>query len=216
MGRRLAMGLGLLAAASGWAAPGFRYAEVMPGYLTPGRADQAEDGTSQRARLAVTGTVADFEAFMADPDHPMRLDGELRIQDASGGWQRFPVAGGRLRFLAPGEGAATRYTTYDFELPGTPGGRLYFHGWKRIHDDPGMDMSRDLLDLNATVRRGGPEGPVVASGVLRVEAEKPWVLARFVGSFRVPGATGMRQRISVLRRYLKLYLGALREVYFGD
>lgn len=207
--------LWVLLGSAALAGPGFRYAETMPGYLTPGRDDHRRSASSVPAVLRVEGLVDDFEAFMADPDHPMRLVGTLGIRGADGVEREYPVEDGRLRFLAPGEGERTRYTRYDFAIRKASGAPVHVHGFKRIHDDPGFDMSRDLLDLNVSLHRGGPGGPVEASGVLRVEAEKPWVLARFVGSFRVPGARSWRERLAVLHRYGKLYFGALWRVYRG-
>ena len=38
-------------------------------------------------------------------------------------------------------------------------------------------------------------------------------MAKFISSFRVPGTRSIFKRIRVIRRFLKLYLGTLRDTY---
>ncbi len=203
----------LLVAPSLPAAPGLSFLETMPGWLTPGTDRTSRGPGAQKAALKLKIQTEDADAFFADPSHPMRLQGELEIRSPDGERLSYPIEEGRFLFLAPGTSPDARIMEYRFAFHDAAGRRFGFVGRKFLRDESGFDAVKDTTTLFCTLHRGGPDGPAVGAGRLRFEVEKPWVMAKFVTSFRVPGATSLRERISVFRRFLRLYLGTLAELY---
>jgi cholesterol oxidase len=204
--------LGASTAALAMAAPGLRFSERMPGYMTPGREDFRRTPDSLRAALDARISTEDAEAFFRDPDHAMRLEGRFELEGEDGSRRSYQVEEGRFQLLSPGPGPRSYFLVYRFAFGSASGRRFTFDGRKTVRDDPGFDVAHDTTTLYGTIRRGGPDGPPVASGVLRFRLEDPVQTARFVASFRVPRG-GILTKIRVMRRFLKLFLGSLRDAY---
>lgn len=210
--RLLPLALGTALAGAAAAAPGLRFSERMPGYMTPGRGDFARSPESRPAALRARISTEDADAFFRDPDHAMRLEGEFSIEWEDGTRERFQVEDGRFQLLSPGVTPRTYHLVYRFRFGRASGRSFYFDGQKTVRDDPGFDVAHDTTTLYASIRRGGPEGPAIASGKLRFRLEDPVQTARFLASFRVPRA-GLWTKLKVMRRFLKLFLGRLRDAY---
>lgn len=218
----LASTFALLVAPALRAAPGLAFRETMRGRMTWGALDPtsgAEDPAAQPVALKARISTPDADAFFADPTHPLGIEGRFEVRvPGERKARRFEVEDGVLNLLEPGEGLASadadaRRMVYTFRLRDASGRRFHFRGAKTLRDDQGADMIRDTTTLYSVLRRGGPSGPPVAQGILRFQVERPWVVMKFLASFRVPGASGWRQRARVIRRFLKLYLGSLAELY---
>lgn len=186
---------------SGAVAAGLEYREAMPGRFT-----RASDGHEVEARLSCVGRVADLDAFHQDPRHPMQMSATLEVEGQTRQLE------GTLWFL---EAVGHRHRRTSYRLTSVDGGApLFLEGVKEIRDEAGADMARDLLDLPFGLW-AGEGGVALGEGVVRVEAEKPWVAWRFMRDIRILDAAGWVERLREKRRYASLYLRAVREVYSG-
>ena len=172
----------------------------------------APRAAAARVTLRLRLSTADTDAFFADPQHPMVITGWLDVVPTEGAPTSYPVDEGAFYFLAPGSDEDERVMIYRLQVATPQGRSFWFEGVKTLRDEDGGDAIGDTTRLASTLRRGGAEGPVVASGELRFRWEEPATMARFLASFRVRD-TGIWGRVVVLKRFLRLYLGTLARLY---
>ncbi|MGH2689499.1 MAG: hypothetical protein ACRDKW_11910, partial [Actinomycetota bacterium] len=150
-------------------------------------------------------------------DHEGRMAGVVLAPALSP--EPLTVTQGRFNlFLEDPSDAATRRMRYRMPMTGTDGRSWYFAGTKEIRDDPGADLWADTTTLRITIREGGPPespgggGPVVGSGILRIEAED---FVRQLATMRAVGTRSLLEGIGALERFGRAFAGALLETYGG-
>jgi len=173
------------------------FTEQMKGWVTLGEADPMEGWRSARAlghhlMFELTITAPDIDEFLSDGDHEGTAEGFVR-SDLLGG--ELPVERGWFNlFVAPRAGGARqREMRYRLWIRDAGGAPLTLNGFKRVRNDPGLDVWTDTSTLHVTLLRGhvppGGTAPVVGAGVLRI---KPLDFAKQLTTFRARGEDPVR------------------------
>jgi cholesterol oxidase len=184
-----------------------RFTEALSGYMTA--ADNHEAGycagraAGGRVRYRATAYIDDLDAFLRDPQHGAAMTG---VVDVAGLGQGMPIDEGRIEMFCRRE--SRKVIAYD--LPFRQGERRYLlRGVKRIHDDPGFDVWKDMTTLYAELLdlSSAPDGPPLAVGILRIG---PLAALRMGFTFR--GAGLLATAVASLR-FLLFASRELRETY---
>lgn len=203
------------------------FTEQMHGWFSPGLSDP-EKGRSlgrdrgRRIMFELTITAKDIDAFVADPAHPATAEGYV-LADQFGG--RLPVEKGWFNLFVDDEspdGKPSRRMLYRLWLRDPGGTPLTFTGFKRIHNEAGIDVWLDTTILYATILRGhvpppepaaaatksddGDDPGVVGAGILHI---RPLDFARQLTTFRAVGPAPL----AGLTAFGTLFLGELWQVY---
>lgn len=197
---------------------GVEFTETMRGWFSPDPEldfEQAADrGRAEESRMEFTVTVRsdDLYDMLNRDDHSAHLHGTVSIPALSP--EPLSTANGTFRLLTvdPDE-VRTRRMEYLMPMR-TPDGRsLFFHGFKRIHDDAGFDVWADTTTLFVTIHEGeDEEGPVVGRGILRIELRD---FSRQMRTFRVTNAGSVRRRLKAMADFGRFFAGALFDTYGG-
>jgi cholesterol oxidase len=200
--------------AQGSMAPGLRFTEALSGYMaaaedhdTGYRAGRAADS---RVRYRATARIDDLESFLRDPQHGAAMTG---VVDVSGLGQGMPIEEGRIELFCrrgdlPAGQAGQKVIAYS--LPFRQGERRYLlRGVKRIEDNPGFDVWKDMTTLYAELLdlSSAPDGPPMAVGILRIG---PLAALRMLFTFR--GASLRATAVATLR-FLLFASRELRDTY---
>ena len=199
------------------------FTERMSGYIS---LEETEDFdlAHSRGRLkqtafdfTVTVETPDLDALLDEPGHRARLYGSARAPAL--GSPSYMIHGGTFELLSEDpDRVGTRRMVYRLPLQsenGTsePDRRLFVTGFKRIHDDAGLDLWTDTTTLYVTIHAGDDEqAPILARGRLHIE---PSDFARQLTTIRVEGGEGAASRLSGVARFGKFFAGSLFEVYGG-
>jgi cholesterol oxidase len=100
---------------------------------------------------------------------------------------------------------------YRMKLASSEGGTYFFDGFKRIHDDPGLDMWADTTTLFITVYEGDDDkGGVAGKGILHI---RPQDFMKQMTTMRVRNAVSARQQLALSGRFGAYFTGSLHDVY---
>ena len=183
------------------------FTEALSGYMAA--AEDHEAGyragraAGARVRYRATARIDDLESFLRDPRHGAGMTG---VVDVAGLGQGMPIDEGRIEMFCRRE--SRKVIAYD--LPFRQGERRYLlRGVKRIHDDPGFDVWKDMTTLYAELLdlSSAPDGPPLAVGILRIG---PLAALRMALTFR--GAGLLATAVASLR-FLLFASRELRETY---
>ncbi len=168
-------------------APGVSFTETMDGYVgthivisdapdwerISNRFDiAAADGKALGRTMGflLTISVDDSNAFAEDPAHAATVEGTVHCPDLSP--QDLTVKDGTFQlFPADADAVDTWLMVYDLPLVDTAGKRFHFRGTKYLRRLPGSSPWTDLTKLFVDVTADGPDGEVVASGVLTLDVQ---------------------------------------------
>jgi len=146
----------------------------------------------QSHEAAIVGTV----------NAPALSDNPLTVRDG-----RFNL------FVRDPESVDTYRMEYRMNLKSVEGDEYHFHGFKRIHDDPGFDMWEDTTTLYVTLYEGdSDDGNTLGRGILKIQ---PRDFARQMQTIRIPNARGMREQLQYTSRFGAFFGQTLFSVY-GD
>jgi cholesterol oxidase len=196
--------------------PGIQFTETMKGFVSRTPADDYEAGARQGQEegssfsFTVTIVSDDVDAMLKGSDHEARIIGSVQAPALSE--HPLVVTDGVFNlFVAEATAPGDRRMRYRMRLSSEEGNRYFFEGFKRIHDDPGIDMWADTTTLYVTVHAGEDEtGAVVGKGLLRI---KPADFMRQMTTMRVTNAVDARQRVAALGRFSAFFTGSLHDVY---
>jgi hypothetical protein len=184
-----------------------RFTEALSGYMAAGesyeagyRAGRAAGG---RVRYRATCRIDDLTAFLRDSQHGAAMTG---VVDVAGLGRGMPIEEGRIELFCRRE--SRKVIAYN--LPFRQGEQRYLlRGVKRIEDDPGFDVWKDMTTLYAELLdlSSAPEGPPVAAGILRIGP-----LAALWMGFTFRGAGLLATAVATLR-FLLFASRELRETY---
>ncbi|GAW16944.1 hypothetical protein ANO14919_063910 [Xylariales sp. No.14919] len=177
---------------------GFGFTEVMSGYIhrlhNNHLGDNIDDyelaartakSLCETARFFLSVQAFNTRSVVNDPKHSANLTGTFSCPTLEG--SPFMVRRGNFNlFLVDTKAPGTRNLTYDFDMYGTNGRRLHFHGYKVVDSSVALSpaqfwRSTSTLYVTITERpeKGTREeheedfcrrkGPVVAQGVMRIE-----------------------------------------------
>ncbi|HSR99346.1 MAG TPA: GMC family oxidoreductase N-terminal domain-containing protein [Kofleriaceae bacterium] len=189
-----------------------QFCERMLGYLTPSTDDFAAAADAARGlghtATAVYGIMSpDLDAMIADPERTAKLTGTVQIPALSP--DPMTIFDGTFNLFVNVNGKMHKQMRYRMKLSASDGAQYYFDGKKEVHDDRGIDVHSDTTQLFSTVHAGGPDGPIVAKGVLKIDAED---VLRLVRTMSARDRNGKSSLIDCVR-FGKLFVGDLWDVY---
>jgi cholesterol oxidase len=210
--------------------PGVRFTERMAGWVGAasegGRGDTAPAGAEDASRagaergradgtlceFVLTIEIDDLPALLADPSTPGRLSGTVIAPVLSP--HRLRVADGSFRLVQEDPTHVDTWNMrYLLDLVAEDGRRFAFEGHKVLNDRSfALDAWNDTTTLYVTVREGGPEGGVVAAGVLRIA---PGDFARQLTTMRITGVERALDQARWLARFGRTFARSLLKVYGG-
>jgi cholesterol oxidase len=184
-----------------------RFTEALSGYMAAAESHEAgyRAGRAAGARVQYRATahIADLDSFLGDHRHGAGMSG---VVDVVGLGEGMPIDEGRIElFCRRGERKVIAY-----DLPFRQGERRYLlRGEKRIADDPGFDVWKDMTTLYAELLdlSSAPDGPPVAVGILRIG---PLAALRMGVTFR---GGGLVATAKASLRFLIFASRELRETY---
>jgi cholesterol oxidase len=195
---------------------GVRFTERMTGAFSTRLTDDFEAaaaaGKDDDSRLTFVLTViaSDLALLLKDPTHRGRLVGTVEAPALSPGPLTVRNGDFGLFVDVPDDPEDGKRMTYRMELAAEDGSSFHFDGFKRIHDDPGLDQWADTTTLFVTVRREGEDGPVAGRGILRIRQQD---FMRQMTTMQVTGAAGPREELAAMGRFGSYFTGSLRDVY---
>jgi cholesterol oxidase len=198
------------------ALPGLQFTETMRGFFSTTSTDDHEEaekqGRADKSPFEFTLTIVsdDVERMLGEEAHEAHLFGSVKAPALSE--EALTVADGVFNlFVRDPSASDTRLMRYRMKLSSQEGGRYFFDGFKRIHDDPGLDMWADTTTLFITIHEGDDDaGRVVGKGVLHI---LPQDFMRQMTTMRVRNAVSARQRLALTGRFGAFFTGSLQDVY---
>jgi len=199
-------------------AVGIEFTERMAGFVSTGVTDDYEKGAEAAERagqpldFVLTIHTADAERFVAEPEHEARMDGTVRAPGLSPDPLAVSEASFNL-FTEDPDRVATRTMQYRMKLSAEDGREYWFHGFKLIHDDRGLDLWNDTTMLYVTLYDGPSDSsPILGKGILRIA---PTDFMRQLTTMRATDAAGERQALEAKAKFGRFFAGALVDTYGG-
>jgi cholesterol oxidase len=158
-------------------ATGLRFTETMRGVLAPGAnldfeaAAAAGEAQGLECHFTLTVEAEDLNALVDDATHFAGLSGILVAKALSD--KPLSVSDGRFHvFVLDPDDPASRLARYRMRLSSEEGKVYWFEGYKRMRDDPGVDLWTDITTLFVTVYEGENEqAPVFGRGILTIHLD---------------------------------------------
>jgi cholesterol oxidase len=196
--------------------PGLQFTETMRGFFSRDGSDDYETaerrGREQSSPFEFTLTIAtdDVQRMLEDADHEAAIFGTVTAPALSP--SPLTVGAGVFNlFVRDPADPKTRLMRYRMRLTADDGNTFFFDGFKRIHDDPGLDMWADTTTLYITVYEGETDaGSVLGRGVLHIH---PHDFLRQMRTMRVTNAVSARQRLALSGRFGAYFTESLHDVY---
>jgi cholesterol oxidase len=198
------------------ASPGIQFTETMRGFFSTVEAADFEEaerrGREEKSEFAFTLTIVsdDLEAMLKEQEHAARIFGTVDARALSPA--PLTVTNGLFNlFVADPAQPDAKLMRYRMGLTAEDGTHYFFDGFKRIEDDPGLDMWADTTTLYITVHEGEDDtGPVAGRGILHIH---PRDFMRQMTTMRVRNAVSARQRLALTGRFGAYFTGSLHDVY---
>jgi cholesterol oxidase len=197
---------------------GVEFTERMSGFVstTVGddyeRAAEAAKDAGEALDFILTIHSSDLERLIADPEHEARMDGTV----SAPGLSPDPLAVSEATFNLFSDDpdkVATRTMQYRMKLSAEDGREYWFHGFKLIHDDRGLDLWSDTTTLYVTLYDGPDDGsPVLGKGILRIA---PTDFMRQLTTMRATEAQSERQALEAKAKFGRFFAGTLVDTYGG-
>lgn len=197
---------------------GIQFTEKMRGYFGMGALDSYEAGAEQGKlngsplQFTLTITGDDLDGMLKGEDHRAGIVGTVEAPALSP--EPLTVEGGDFNlFVSDPDAAGTRLMRYRMRLRSEEGRTYYFDGFKRVHNDPGLDVWPDTTTLYITLYSGDSEHcPALGKGILRIH---PADFMRQMTTMKVTHARGIQERLEATARFGTYFAGTLFEVYGG-
>lgn len=196
---------------------GLTFDESMSGFFSLGQTDPkkgAEIGEREgnRLRFDVTIAITDLPAFLKVSQHEATLSGTVTC-DALGG--KAEIVDGVFNLFSLDPATSMRQMVYAFQFKDPQGQTYFFHGHKKIYDDPGkIDVIEDVTRLFVVIRRGESEtDPVHGAGVMYFKLSDAPAM---ISSMKVIGDASLWQKAAVYSAFASFAFGAVRETYLSD
>ncbi len=196
--------------------PGLQFTETMRGFFSTTETDDYEQaerrGREDKSPLEFTLTIVsdDLERILSEQEHEGRIFGTVTAPALSESPLSVTDGVFNLFVQAPND-PKTRLMRYRMKLSSADGAHYFFDGFKRIHDDPGLDMWADTTTLFITVYEGDDDtGAVAGRGILHI---RPHDFMKQMRTMRVRNAVSARQRLALTGRFGAFFTGSLHDVY---
>lgn len=200
--------------------PGVRFTESMAGFVTrPLDADadgqqldvyraaekRGQDaGTAFRFILTIDGN--EIDRFIEDPEHESGIFGTVSCSLLSA--EPLVATEGMFNLFAPDPNRVeTREMLYAMTLTSIDGQQYYFQGFKRIHDDGGIDAWSDTTTLYVTIYEGmNSSENMFARGILHIA---PSDLAHQLRTISTTHADESGESVKTLAKFSALFAGSV-------
>jgi uncharacterized protein (DUF362 family) len=193
--------------------PGILFREKMRGYLTEAavdflQGDQVGLAKGDEAVLDATITVESLEEFMHLSGREAKLTGTFSHPQLG---MDLPLREGAFVLFQVDAESGKTHMEYAFLFTAQDGSEYSFFGHKLIHDDPGLDVLRDMTTLFSRIYKGPVEqGIIWGSGVLRFHLRD---LPGMLTSMKASGAGGFMESIKTKGRFFWFVFYNLRQTY---
>ncbi len=192
---------------------GLRFSETMSGYLAEGVMDFEEGekkGREQGDSLSFDAVieVENVSDFIKLSGQEAKINGSVSYRPLG---QHLPIRDGLFTLFKPDPTGGTRQMTYSFSFTGSDGNEYFLHGYKVIHDDPGVDVLEDMTRLFTRIYPGRRvDGTPIGSGILTFRLlDFPSMLA----SFEVTNTLSPITKLRTISSFVKFCYGEIRETY---
>ena len=192
---------------------GLRFSETMSGYLAEGIGDFEEGEKKGRERghslsFDAAIEIESVSAFIKLSGQEAKLRGTLSYKPLG---EHLTIREGVFTLFKPDPASGTRQMTYSFGFTGSDGKDYFLHGYKVIHDDPGVDVLEDMTRLFTRIYHGRRiDGPPVASGILTFQLiDFPSMLA----SFEVTNTLSPITKLRTISAFVKFCYGEIGKGY---
>lgn len=184
-----------------------RFTEALSGYMAAAEDHEigyrAGRAAGARVRYRATCRIDDLDAFLHDPQHAAAMTGVVEVAGLD---QGMAIEEGRIELFCRRESRKV----IAYHLPFRQAERRYLlRGVKRIEDDSGFDVWKDMTTLYAELLdlSSAPDGPPMAVGILRIG---PLAALRMGFTFR---GGGLAATAVASLRFLLFASRELRETY---
>ncbi|MDR3650300.1 MAG: GMC family oxidoreductase N-terminal domain-containing protein [Acidimicrobiales bacterium] len=199
--------------------PGLRFTERMTGWWSPRDAGDVADyesaaavGEASGSTLAFVLTLStdDLRAEIADLARPMSAVGTVHAPGLCA--DPLTVEDGRFQLMVADDELHPDigHMWYRLPLAAADGRRFDFTGFKTVAPGTFDDVWAATTTLYVTLRRDGPDGPVVGRGILRIKAQD---FARQLRTMSVTGPVSMLERLNLEGRFGRAFAGRLYDEY---
>lgn len=192
---------------------GLRFSETMSGFLAEGVEDFEEGekrGQEQGNTLSfdVTIEIESVSDFIKLSGQEAKMSGTVSYKALG---DRLPIQEGIFSLFKPDAASGKRQMAYSFWFTGNDGNDYLLHGYKVIHDDPGIDVLEDMTRLFTRLYRGRrKDGTLAGSGVLYF---KMLDLPSMLSSFEVTNTLSPITKLRTVSEFAKFCFGEIRETY---
>ena len=192
---------------------GLRFSETMSGFLAEGVEDFEEGekrGQEQGNTLSfdVTIEIESVSDFIKLSGQEAEMSGTVSYKVLG---DRLPIQEGIFSLFKPDAATGKRQMAYSFWFTGNDGNDYLLHGYKVIHDDPGIDVLEDMTRLFTRLYRGRrKDGTLAGSGVLYF---KMLDLPSMLSSFEVTNTLSPITKLRTVSEFAKFCFGEIRETY---
>ena len=170
-----------------------------------GRATGARRGT--RLTMNARVSIADLDAFVADPDHAGELAGSVDFAPLG---VALTAHDGVFNLFSPSGQPELKLMVYELAISAA-GKPYYVAGRKEVRDDRGFDLWSDTTTLYTTLHQGaGKDGPVVGAGILGLGVRD---LGDLLATVRVTGAGSPLEIAETLTKFGVFFMGELWHSY---
>lgn len=183
--------------------------EELEGYREAERAAKAKEAAapgSQRFQFILTIDCNNLDRFVEDPNHEAAMVGTVTAPMLSA--RPLMAVGGRFNLFAPDpDRVTTKEMKYSMGMLSVEAEEYYFEGFKRIHDDPGLDVWPDTTTLYVKIYKGRDEnGELIGRGVLYIGV---WDFVKQLRSLRISGTTEGSKKRAAIAKIGKFFAGSL-------
>ncbi|QSQ26083.1 GMC family oxidoreductase [Pyxidicoccus parkwayensis] len=197
---------------------GLRFTERMRGFHSPGHvpaedfvgAEKAGKRAGQLAEFVITITLPSLDRFLAEKAHGGVVQGTVHVHGLTPP-EGADVSSGVFNLFVDTDSFTERRMLYLLPFTGVDGQAYVLDGYKEVRDDDGFDVWGDTSTLYTVIRRGTDRSsPVVSSGIIRLHL--PDFLQQLT-TFTVLGTDSPVQKADALRRFGKMFMGHLWDVF---
>ncbi|MGH9276155.1 MAG: hypothetical protein ACRDZU_16045, partial [Acidimicrobiales bacterium] len=170
-------------------------------------ADEAGEAAGRGLDIALTMATSDVERLIDDLSAPLTATGTVAV----GGLldSPVPVVGGRVELVIADDPIDPSVEHMRYHLP-LPEAGLHVEGFKILTDGDVTQLWSASTTLFVTIRRDGPDGPIVGRGVARIG---PIAFARLLSTLDITGEDGAIRQLTLLARFGGSFFGALWDDY---
>jgi cholesterol oxidase len=198
--------------------PGVQFTETMKGYFS---LNEQEDfgkgfdlGRRENSPFEFTLTIRseDVASLVNVPTHQAGLFGSMTAPALSAA-PMTALEGTFNLFIADQNSPDIKKMVYNATLISQEGKTYYFHGFKDVDNNKGIDVWKDTTTLFITIHEENAKGPVIGKGKLIIE---PADFAKQITTMKALNCSNKMEEIQALTSFGKFFAGNVFETYFKN